>query len=180
MPGNTHEWFQIGQLPKPGGGSRGDQKRLIWLLQTSRQVLNSTVKLRPSPFPGGLRNEMQRAWPEAEKSLRLATKTLRKDKDLNVLKPRLQKAGLTGSSLEFKAKSTEYHARNYSKHLGQILTYPGRPTWSERLAKFVGPVFKCMNSVMDSLSDVLPGIEIAKEFKDHVEASLDALEQKEE
>jgi hypothetical protein len=88
------------------------------------------------------------------------------------LYPRLQQAGLTGPSLELKTRSLDYHSRRY---VGEILTYPGQPTWAERLGRIGGPVFKCMNSIMGSLKSVLPGIEIAKEFKEHVEASVDAL-----
>lgn len=72
--------------------------------------------------------------------------------------------------------SLDFHSRRY---VGEILTYPAAPTWRERLARFARPVFICMNSIVGSLKDILRGIEIAKEFKEHVEASVDAVEQEE-
>ncbi len=162
--------------PPPGGGVSGDRQRLVWVLEAIRQVLDSMVHLDPSPFPSELRGLFLDAWPEAEMSLKDATAALRNPARFRVLYPRLRKAGLTGPSLQLKTKSMDYHSRKY---VGEILTYPAKPTWRERLARFVRPVFKCMNSIMGSLKEVLRGIEIAKEFKEHVEASVDALEQEE-
>lgn len=162
--------------PPPGGGFDGDRQRLVWMLETMRQILESTVYSEPSPFPSELRTWFLEAWPEAEKSLKDAIAVLRSPAQFETMYPRLRTVGLTGTSLQFKTASMEYHGRKY---VGEFLTYPGRITWGERLARFAKPAFKCMNSIMGSLKEVLPGIEFAKEFKEHVEASVDALEQKE-
>jgi hypothetical protein len=166
-----------GLIPPPtGGGMRGDQERLVWVLGAIRLALDSTVGLQPSPFPSELRELFVEGWPDAENSLNDATEALRNPAGFEELHQRLQKVGLTGSSLQLKTMSMDYHTRRY---VGEILTYPARLTLPERFARFARPVFKCMNSIMGSLKDVLPGIEIAKEFKEHVEASVDALEQEE-
>ena len=161
--------------PPSGGGLSGDQKRLIWILETTLLVLDKTVHLEPPPFPPELRPLLLDSWPEAEKSLRRAITVLRGMR-FRTLYPRLQAAGLTGQSLEMKAASLYYHSEPY---VGEFITYGAKKTWGERIARFFRPAFKVMNSIMSSLKGIVPGIEIAKEYKEHVEAAADAMEEKE-
>lgn len=69
--------MSIPPLPPSGGGMSGDQLRLVWALETIRQVLDSTVHLEQSPFPSELRTLFLDAWPGAEQSLTTATVALR-------------------------------------------------------------------------------------------------------
>ncbi len=46
----------------------------------------------------------------------------------------------------------------------------------ERLGKFVKPGFKTMNSVLGSFPKMVPGVEFVKEYKERLEAALDAVE----
>lgn len=88
------------------------------------------------------------------------------------LYPQLQEVGLTDQSLDMKAASLYHHSGPY---VGDILTYPAKVSWRERIAKFFRPTYKVMNSIMSSLNGIVPGIEIAKEYKDHVEAAAEAV-----
>lgn len=79
---------------------------------------------------------------------------------------------MTDQSLDMKAASLYHHSGPY---VGDILTYPAKVSWRERIAKFFRPTYKVMNSIMSSLNGIVPGIEIAKEYKDHVEAAAEAV-----
>jgi len=57
-----------------------------------------------------------------------------------------------------------------------ILTYSNKETPLEKFVKWIKPGFKVMNSIMGSLLNVFPGFDIAKEFKEHVEAGYEVVE----
>ena len=159
-----------------GGGSNSDRARLLWTLETILLILDRTVHLEPSIFPEELQPYFRDAWPDAEKSLMNAISVVRNPARFRLLYPRLRRAGLTGPSLQLKTQSLYYYGKDY---VGDILTYPAKKTWTERIARLFKPTFKIMNSLMGSLKGVLPGIDIAKEFKEHIEATVDALQKKE-
>jgi hypothetical protein len=57
-----------------------------------------------------------------------------------------------------------------------LVSYSQKETSLEKLVRWVKPAFKVMNSVMGSLLTVFPGLEMAKEFKEHVEAGYEVVE----
>lgn len=153
--------------PTPGGG---DQQTLIWMLATIREVLDLTVHSPTSLFPQELQQPFLNAWSEAKQSIDNTIATV--ISQFGVLYPRLQEVGLTGQSLDMKAASLYYHSVPY---VGDILTYPAKIPLRERIARFFRPAYKVMNSIMSSLKGIVPGIEIAKEYKEHIEAAAEAI-----
>ena len=88
----------------------------------------------------------------------------------------LEVAGLTGATLSMKEVSINYHMDRVEK---AVLTYSAQTTGeqvAEWLFKRVKPGFKIMNSFMGSFLKPIPVIEIAKEYKDHVEAGFEVAE----
>jgi hypothetical protein len=156
--------------PTPGGGPNGDQQTLVWMLKTIQEVLRLTVYSATPPFPQELRQSFLDAWPSAEESINNTIATV--NTQFAMLYPRLQEVGLTGQSLDMKAASLYYHSAPY---VGDILTYPAKVPLRERITRFFRPAYKVMNSIMSSLKGIVPGIEIAKEYKEHVEAAAEAV-----
>ena len=144
------------------------------MLKSIEEVLRLTVYSATPPFPQELRQPFLDAWPAAEQSINNTITTL--NSQFATLYPRLQEVALTGQSLDMKAASLYYHSVPY---VGDSLTYPAKVSWRERIAKFFRPTYKVMNSIMSSLSGIVPGIEIAKEYKEHVEAAADAIAERE-
>jgi hypothetical protein len=160
--------------PASGGGLEGDRNRLVWMLQTIQAVLDLTVRSNEPPIPQELRQHFLDTWPEVESSINEAVQTL--NSQFAALHPLLEKAGMTGSALEMKAASMYYHSERY---VGDVIKYPAKRTIGERIAKLFRPACKVMNSIMGSLKAILPALEIAKEYKEHVEAAADAIAEKE-
>ena len=156
--------------PAPGGGPNGDQQTLVWMLKTIQEVLRLTVHSATPPFPQELQQSFLNAWPAAEQAIINAITTV--NSKFTALYPRLREVGLTDQSLDMKAASLNYHCAAY---VGDILTYSAAVSWRDRIAKFFRPAYKVMNSIMSSLNGIVPGIEIAKEYKEHVEAAAEAV-----
>jgi hypothetical protein len=89
------------------------------------------------------------------------------------LNPLLEQAGFTGAMLGMKEYSLAYQLFRAQKTL---VSYSQKETSLEKLVRWVKPAFKVMNSVMGSLLTVFPGLEMAKEFKEHVEAGYEVVE----
>jgi hypothetical protein len=168
----------------PSGEQMGkDQKVLLRMLQTIQHAIYTVVHTEPSILSSHLFRE---TWHEVEASFQTANTTLDTRKQFTRLYGRLGKAGLTGEMLRLKSTSLELHVNRFVDALSAnqkgILTYPEK-TWRERLVerlvKLARPAFGAMNSVLGSLSTVLPVLEIAKEYKEHVEITVEALGQEE-
>ena len=85
--------------------------------------------------------------------------------------------------LLLKQTSLNYHLDRLDeaveKYSGQpILTLPisDRVSLMERIVKYFKSGSKTMNSVLGSLPKIIPGVEVAKEFKEHLEAAWDIVE----
>jgi hypothetical protein len=95
---------------------------------------------------------------------------------------RLKRAGLTGAMLHMKEVSLYYHLdplgeamRNYSSPTAPILSIPEDEGLVRRLPFYIKPGSKVMNSILESVpAVVMPGKEIVKEVKEHVEAGYEA------
>jgi hypothetical protein len=99
-----------------------------------------------------------------------------------LLRRQLRDAGMNGDMLLMKQVSLNYHLDRLDE---SVRAYNARPVLtlsvSQRtgvigaIVKWFKPGSKVMNSVMGSLR-FIPGIEAAKEFKEHVEAAWDVTE----
>jgi hypothetical protein len=144
---------------------------LLWILETIRQILNDFVHLQPSMFPTGLQNSFLETWNEVEYSLRDASNTI-KASHANLI-PQLQQAGMTGEMLALKSATLQ---RSINGLYGAIGTQPTTPTFFGRITKRFKPVGDCINSILGSLISVIPGLEIAKEYKEQVEVAVETTE----
>jgi hypothetical protein len=84
----------------------------------------------------------------------------------------LTNAGFAGDMLELKERSLMVQKAQIEK---AVLTYGQKESFGEKVAKWIKPGFKVMNSILGSLSGI-PGVEIAKEFKDHLESGYELIE----
>src|SRR5271157_2629937 len=176
------------RLPLASGGGRrragrggkgtpqGDEfGRLIRLLERIRTTLETLTHLQ-GVLPQELRTSLVEAWPDANRSFTATINTLRTVKPTERLIRNLEVAGLTGAMLRMKEVSINYHMDHVDK---AVLTYSAQTT-GERIAgwlfKRVKPGFKIMNSFMGSFLKAIPVIEIAKEYKEHVEAGFEVAE----
>jgi hypothetical protein len=150
------------------------------MLEIIRNALHAVVYMEQPPIPRELRNLFTDAWGDADQSFEAAKRRLAVSPILFriFLEPRLRRAGLTGEMLTLKEASLQFHVNRLVG--GGIITYPDDPTLWERIKRFGRPAFKAMNSVLGSLSSVLPVLEIAREYKDHVELTVEAMEEGEE
>ena len=57
-----------------------------------------------------------------------------------------------------------------------VSTQPTTPTFFGRITKRFKPVGDCINSILGSLISVIPGLEIAKEYKEQVEVAVETTE----
>ena len=100
----------------------------------------------------------------------------------------LERAGLTGAMLRMKEASLYYclnridgmveaYQQKFSQYDRPILTYPERKGVVRRFFGWVKASLPTINSVLGSLPDVLPGKEILKEFKEHLESGYAVAEQ---
>ena len=63
--------------------------------------------------------------------------------------------------------------------MGDILPYPAKVPLPERIARLFRTAYKVMNSIRSRLKGIVAGIEFAKEYKEHVEATVEAVAAKE-
>jgi hypothetical protein len=168
-----------------GGGATGgsqsnrDQETLLRILATIRNRLDQIVHIDPPIFPSDLDPLFKQTWNQVDRCFKNAAAQLRTREEFVQLYPKLRAAGLTGAMLALKDSSLRFHderlAEAFNTYPQVILSYPPRLEWWERLAGIARPAFGCMDSILGSFSKVLPILEIPKEYKEQVEASVDAL-----
>jgi hypothetical protein len=158
--------------PPTNGGLRGDQERLIWMLDTIRGTLEGIVQEGGPLFPAEVHKEFLRTWGEVDRSLAAARSRVQVPLIVFrlLLYPRLRRAGMIGAMLELKSASLHRHTH---KVTDEIFAKPRKPNWLERAIPFLGPAFKAMNTILGSLMGALPVLELAKEYKDHVELTVE-------
>jgi hypothetical protein len=74
--------------------------------------------------------------------------------------------------LDMKETSLKYHMERVEK---AILTYSNDESKLDKFLKWIKPGFRVMNSILGSLSSI-PGVEIGKEFKEHLESAYEVVE----
>jgi hypothetical protein len=155
----------------PGGrmsSGADDFNRLAQMLERIRKTLDSMVHLNPPVIPKVLSDRFIETWPQAEASLLDAIVVVMDETQRGELLLKLEAAGLTDTMLEMKEASLYFYLDRID---GQILTYSPERSWFDRFIDFVKPGCKVMNSLFGSLLKAIPGIDLVKEFKDHVEAA---------
>jgi hypothetical protein len=158
-------WPIVAPPPFDGGD---DQERLVWMLETIRQTLYDLVHYY-NDFPLIPDNQVTRFvqnWGEVDASFQNAILTIRKNH--RRLVRRLVQAGMTGPMLELKADSLQ---RCIDGLYREVQT--SSPIFS---LKWLKPTSKCMNTIIGSLLRTVPGLEVAKEYKDHFEVLIDTVE----
>lgn len=163
----------------PSSGGRGtggdDFDRLAAMLERIRKNLQLLVFLSPRVLPQELQTQFAGTWPITDKCFTDAIALLNDTNKRNNLVPLLEQAGLAGEMLRMKEVSLEYHMRR----LEQATQPPKKPKsegWVKKVVRWVKPAFKIMNTIMGSLKSVIPGIDVAKEYKEHVEAGYEVVE----
>lgn len=174
--------FGGGQGSKGGQGGSGGQAeddllRLIRMLNRILNSLDSLVNIEPSVVPQVLHSEFVRNWPDVKTGLTLGIESLR------VLHPAFlhdfERAGLAGSMLRMKELSLNYHLDRLDE---AVQNYREPPLKAKRsgfvnwIARWLKPSEKTINSVLGSMPKVIPGVEVAKEFKEHLVAAWDIVE----
>lgn len=184
-----------GGLGRRGGGARGtqgdqggpanpagdDSSRLLQMLTRIRQSLDLLVHVNPPVVPQVLHSQFNKNWEEVDREFNRALAFLAR-KPSPLVRRQLRDAGMTGDMLLMKQVSLNYHLDRLDE---SVRTYNARPiltlSVSQRagliasIVKWFKPGSKLMNSVMGSLK-FIPGVEVAKEFKEHVEAAWDVAE----
>jgi hypothetical protein len=157
-----------------GGGDEFD--RLVAMLEQIRKTLKNLIDLEPALLPSELRSQFLNSWPFANGSFADAIATLKDEHQRSELQPKLQAAGFTGPMLEMKEKSLNYHLQR----IEQNVVLPAKKNKVKKaldtFVKWLKPGFTVMNSVMGSLLTAIPGLDVAKEFKEHVEAGYEVTE----
>ncbi len=155
-----------------GGGQEDEFDRVIAMLESIRKTLGTLVSMTPRVVPQELHPSMGQSWHRADESFKTAIATLQNKTQRVELKPKLEAAGFTGEMLDMKETSVNYHMARVDK---AILTYNNNETTLEKFVRWIKPGFKVMNSVLGSLSTI-PGVEIGKEFKEHLESAYEVVE----
>jgi hypothetical protein len=163
-PGQGH-----GQV---GGGQEDEFDRVIAMLEKIRNTLEKLVNVTPPVIPQELHSPMRNSWRQVDEGFRIAIATLRDKAKRADLRTKLETAGFTGEMLGMKETSVNYQMARVDK---AILTYDNKETRLEKFVRWIKPGFKVMNSVLGSLSTI-PGVEVAKEFKEHVESAYEVVE----
>jgi hypothetical protein len=159
---------------KPRGeGGEDEFTRLANMLEAIREMLQMLVNLEPPVVDSNLQILFSNNWARVEITFLSARLALHDETQRSRLRPLVEGAGFTGSMLKMKEYSLIYQMNLMRK---AILTYSNKETPLEKLVKWIKPGFKVMNSIMGSLLSVFPGLDIAKEFKEHVEAGYEVVE----
>lgn len=176
---------------RTGDPPDSDLRRLARMVERIGQTLDKLIRLEPRVLPELLAANIAAVWPEAQKNLTQIVKILRSELLMAVPQPNLveevERAGLTGAMLHMKETSLyfylkeidaniEAYQQKFSPSNRAILTYPERKGVLRTLFGWLKPGFKIMNSILGSLPNVLPGKEIVKELKEHVEAGYEVAE----
>ena len=166
-----------------GGPTNDDLLRIVEMLRRIRNSLDLIVHIEPPAVPTILHDSFTRVWPEVDSAFARAIEYLGKPLSPMVQRD-LVRAGLTGDMLSMKQISLTYHLDQLDAAIAQrpILTAPisQRVSGLERIVKWFKPSAETINSVLGSLPKAIPGVEIAKEFKEHVAAAWDVVETRQE
>ena len=169
-----------------------DLRRLARMLERIGKTLDRLVRLEPRLVPEPLATNLAGVWPEAQSHVTEIVKILRSELLMAALQVNLvellERAGLTGAMLRMKEASLIYclnrvdgmveaYQQKFSQSDRPILTYPERKGVVRRFLGWVKASLPTVNSVLSSLPDVLPGKEILKEFKEHLEGGYAVAEQ---
>ena len=167
-----------------------DMARLARMVERIGRTLDKLVRLQPRLLPEVLATNIAAVWPEAQGHFTNIVKILRQELLLAVpsinLLEELERAGLTGSMLRMKESSLYYYLNQIDAQIEAyqqrftpedkpILTYPEKKGVLRTLFGWLKPGFKVMNSVLGSLP-ALPGKEVVKEVKEHLEAGYEVAE----
>jgi hypothetical protein len=158
-----------------GGGILSDRQNpgqddfdvLTAALRRIRKSLRTLVHFDPPVMPQEIHAVMLEGWQDANKSFEDAIEILSNETLREALVPQLQVAGMTGAVLAWKVQSLNFHLDRIDR---VWLTYNQRPGFIERVFKFTKPGLEIMNSFLGSLLKAIPGLEVAKEYKEHVAA----------
>jgi hypothetical protein len=123
-------------------------------------------------LPAELNSSIRQTWPRADESLKSAIATLKDKNERSKLRPQLGKVGFTGDMLDMTETSVNFQIARVEK---AILTYDQNESKLEKFVRWIKPGFKVMNSILGSLS-AIPGVEVGKEFKEHVESAYEVVE----
>ena len=165
-PGRT-----VGPRTPTGGGIDDEIDRLVRMLRRMQKLLGDLTSIGETKLTSELSGPISSALPEINDNFGKMISTLLDKKQHSVLRPQLENAGLVGNMLETKETSLNYHMDRADR---AILTYNTDPTFFEKLIHRVKPALKITNSILGSLK--IPGSEIVKEYKEHVEAAYESLE----
>jgi len=154
-----------------GGGNEDDFDRVVKILESIRETLELLVKSK-CPVPPELWEPIIKSWPIANEGLQKAKAVLQTATPSPKYRRLLINAGFVGAMLDLKEGSVVFHKSRMKK---AVLTYNQNESLAEKVAKWLKPGFKVMNSILGSLSGI-PGVEVAKEFKDHLESGYEVIE----
>jgi len=170
-----------GSKRNPPGGRRGSRgfdddggenlRRVGVMLEDIRKLLESLVHSK-LPLPAEIQITIRESWPAADAGLQQARSELSTSLPQRKYVRLLADAGFTGKMLDLKESSLRFQKKKIEK---AILSYDQKESFAEKIAKWMKPGFKVMNSILGSLSGI-PGVEIAKEFKDHLESGYEVIE----
>jgi len=158
-------------LPKPPSDGANDSEKLSWMLETIRAVLSHLVfNDDPTFLDFHMRSRFQDRWPEVTKAIQDSIDSIKKAKPDSELFKMLGQAGMTEEMLSLKTASLAACVDGLYR---EVKT--GSPILG---MKWLKPTTKCMNTILFSLIRALPGVEVVKEYKDHLEVGLDVAEAK--
>jgi len=167
---------------QPNAPSDDDFERLARMLERIRKTLALLIHLNPPVIADELQLEFVKNWPEAEEQLVRAISQLREPRsDISaapsrrLLRRRLASAGMTGEMLRMKEVSLNYHLDRVERTIFDDVQL--KPSVTDRviatLVRWFRPASKVVNSILGSVINAFPGIEIVKELKEHLEASYE-------
>ena|SRR5258708_7855180 len=125
-----------------------DRQTLVEMLEHVRMALSTVVHKRPDLLRPDVRHLFDEPWAEVERAIEQG-----KHEVTNVRWEYIEGVGLTSKQLSFKKKLFDIDIKS----------------------RIVGRIFKRINSFLGSLSRAIPVLEIVKEYKEQVEASIEDL-----
>ena len=130
------------------------------LLDKLKLVLDESINGQEPLTTADLTPKLRDAWPELQAAFREVDQALVSLAETNDQEQKLKKAGLTGASWKLKWYGFK---RGFSR-----LWQAGR----EGLRKATGWLLRWSNTILGSLTTVVPQAEIIKEFKECVENDI--------
>jgi hypothetical protein len=178
IPGGPIRWEEQPVGPPPDGE---DQELLVWIIQEIREQLRFFVYEGAFLMAPDVAPIFQQTWDEIESAC--ATAVNQVPEAWAGQQERLKNAGLVGPMLKMKARLLRHRVSMFSQARPQFGEVPfSAPYWQERyrtpIERMVGaakPLFGTMNSLLGSLSGIFPVLEGVKEYKEHVENSVEAM-----